>query len=50
MSSDMTVQCGNGLINIRVGAIIIKAGKILMVDSERKICNKLYLLGGIYNA
>ena len=28
MSIDMTVPCDNGLINIRVGAIILKDGKI----------------------
>ncbi|MDE7203365.1 MAG: NUDIX domain-containing protein [Lachnospiraceae bacterium] len=44
MSSDMTVSCDNGLINIRVGAIIMKDGKILMVDSERN--NYLYSVGG----
>ena len=27
---DMTVPCGNGLLNIRVGAIIMKKNKILM--------------------
>ena len=35
MSSDMTVSCDNGLINICVSAIIMKDGKILMVDNER---------------
>ena len=44
MSSDMTVSCDNGLINIRVGAIIMKGGKILMVDSERN--DYLYSVGG----
>ncbi len=44
MSSDMTVSCDNGLINIRVGAIIMKDGKILMVDSERN--DYLYSVGG----
>ena len=37
MSSDMTVSCDNGLINIRVGAIIMKDGKILMVDIYKVI-------------
>ena len=40
----MTVSCDNGLINIRVGAIIMKDGKILMVDSERN--DYLYSVGG----
>ena len=44
MSSDMTVSCDNGLINIRVGAIIMKDGKILMVDSEKN--DYLYSVGG----
>ena len=44
MSSDMTVQCGNGLINIRVGAIIMKDGKILMVNNGRN--DYLYSVGG----
>ena len=30
MSKDMTVPCEDGLINLRVGAIIMKNGKILM--------------------
>ena len=30
---DMCVPCGDGLINIRVGAIIIRDGKALMVKS-----------------
>ena len=30
---DMCVPCGDGLVNIRVGAIIIKGGKALMVKS-----------------
>lgn len=44
MSSDMTVQCDNGLINIRVGAIIMKDGKILMVENGRN--DYLYSVGG----
>ena len=31
---DMCVPCGDGLINIRVGAIIVRNGKVLMVKSE----------------
>ena len=32
---DMTVPCGNGLLNIRVGAIIMKKNKILMVANRK---------------
>ena len=35
MSKDMCVPCGEGLVNIRVGALIVKDGKILMVESSR---------------
>ena len=44
ISSDMTVGCDNGLINIRVGAIIMKDGKFLMVGNERT--DYLYSVGG----
>lgn len=44
MSSDMTVACDDGLINIRVGAIILKDGKFLMVGNERS--DYLYSVGG----
>lgn len=44
MSRDMTVQCDNGLINIRVGAIILKDGKLLMVGNRRS--DYLYSVGG----
>ncbi len=44
MSRDMTVQCENGLINIRVGAIILKDGKFLMVGNQRSAY--LYSVGG----
>ena len=35
MDRDMTVPCEDGLINLRVGAIIMKNGKILMVGNNR---------------
>jgi len=35
MKPDMCVPCGEGLVNIRVGALILKDGKILMVESSR---------------
>ena len=44
MDPDMTVPCGSGLINIRVGAIILKNGKFLMVGNDRN--NYLYSVGG----
>ncbi|MDE7172699.1 MAG: NUDIX domain-containing protein [Oscillospiraceae bacterium] len=44
MGSDMTVPCDNGLINIRVGAIMMRNGKILMVGNERN--DYLYSVGG----
>lgn len=44
MNGDMTVQCENGLINIRVGAIILKDGKLLMVGNHRS--DYLYSVGG----
>ena len=44
MSKDMTAACDNGLINIRVGAIIIKDGKFLMVGNTRS--DYLYSVGG----
>ncbi len=42
--SDMTVPCDDGLINIRVGAVIMKNGKILMVGNDR--AGYLYSVGG----
>ncbi len=44
MGKDMCVPCGEGLLNIRVGAIIMKDGKILMVGNER--ADYLYSVGG----
>lgn len=44
MNNDMTVPCGDGIINIRVGAIIMKNGKLLMVGNERS--DYLYSVGG----
>ena len=40
----MCVACDDGILNIRVGAIIMKDGKILMVGNER--ANYLYSVGG----
>ena len=44
MSQDMTVPCENGFITIRVGAIILKDGKLLMVGNQRS--DYLYSVGG----
>ncbi len=44
MNRDMTVQCDDGLINIRVGAVILKDGKLLMVGNQRS--DYLYSVGG----
>ena len=40
----MCVPCDDGILNIRVGAIIMKDGKLLMVGNER--ANYLYSVGG----
>ena len=34
MATDMTVPCGDGFVNLRVGAIIQKDGKFLMVGND----------------
>lgn len=44
MAKDMCVPCECGLINLRVGAIIIKDGKLLMVENKRS--PYLYSVGG----
>lgn len=44
MNKDMCVPCDEGILNIRVGAIIMKDGKILMVGNER--ADYLYSVGG----
>ena len=44
MNKDMCVACGDGILNIRVGAIIMKDGKLLMVGNER--ADYLYSVGG----
>ena len=45
MKKDMTVPCADGLINIRVGAIIMKDGKFLMAGSDVHP-EYLYSVGG----
>lgn len=44
MGKDMTVGIDDGYINIRVGAIIMKDNKILMVGNDRS--DYLYSVGG----
>ena len=41
---DLCVPCGDGILNIRVGAIIVKGGKALMVKS--KFGDYCYSVGG----
>ena len=43
-NKDMCVPCDDGTLNIRVGAIIMKDDKILMVGNER--ADYLYSVGG----
>ena len=43
MNKDMCVVSDDGILNIRVGAIIMKDGKILMVGNDR---DYLYSVGG----
>lgn len=43
MNKDMCVACDDGILNIRVGAIIMKNGKLLMVGNDR---DYLYSVGG----
>lgn len=35
MSKDITVKCNDGIVNVRVGAIIIKDNKVLMARNDR---------------
>ena len=44
MKKDMCVACEDGLLNIRVGAIIMKNNKILMVGNDK--VDYLYSVGG----
>lgn len=44
MGSDCTVAIDNGFINLRVGAIIMKNGKFLMVGNQKD--DYLYSVGG----
>ena len=44
MSQDLCLHCNDGILNIRVGAIIMRDGKILMAGNEN--ANYLYSVGG----
>ena len=44
MSQDLCVKMEEGVLNIRVGAIIMKDGKFLMVENEKT--DYLYSVGG----
>ena len=44
MKKDMCVACDDGILNIRVGAIIMQDRKILMVGNEK--ADYLYSVGG----
>lgn len=44
MNKDMTVTVGDGILNVRVGAIILKDNKVLMVKNEKM--DYLYSVGG----
>ena len=44
MKPDICIPCGEGIVNLRVGAIIIRDGKLLMVGNER--ADYLYSVGG----
>ena len=44
MNQDMCIACQDGIVNIRVGAIIAANGNILMVGND--LANYLYSVGG----
>lgn len=44
MNQDLCIPVGDGVVNIRVGAIIMKDGKFLMAGNER--FDHLYSVGG----
>ena len=44
MGVDITVPCGSGLVNLRVGAIILKDGRFLMTGNGKH--DYLYSVGG----
>ena len=44
MSPDMCVPCGDGIVNIHVGALIARGGKFLMVANDN--LQHVYTVGG----
>ena len=44
MPTDITLPCADGLVNLRVGAIILKGDRLLMAGNERE--PYLYSVGG----
>lgn len=44
MNNDLCVKVSEGILNIRVGAIIMKDGKFLMVENDRD--DHIYSVGG----
>lgn len=44
MDKDLTLPAGEGFLNVRVGAVIIRDGKILMAGNDRS--DYLYSVGG----
>ena len=44
MNSDLCVKMEDGILNIRVGAIIMKDDKFLMVENDR--FDHMYSVGG----
>ena len=44
MKQDMCIPCDEGILNIRVGGIIMRDGKLLMVGNDRS--DYLYSVGG----
>ena len=45
MATNMTLPCGDGMVNLRVGAIIMKNGKILM-SGNSVVPDLMYTVGG----
>ena len=43
-ANDITVPCGDGVVNVRVGALILKDGRLLMVGNEKT--DYYYTVGG----
>lgn len=44
MDKDITLPCGDGFVNLRVGAVIMRDGRLLMVGNDR--ADYLYSVGG----